>query len=242
VGGDVGGRGYGHQRAWYNETFVANNTRYLTFMQLHGAGVIWDLQPKMRTFVTFSIDESTPTTLNFHSALVLPETPKNIAWLNDAHTSVAVITKSAMLIYSFDTTNGWTLVSTTTGQFYSVGRDSLGRIWAVDRDSKSQARIHLVEGNNVPLTVTLNPQVAADFNYSGAASDAALLVNAYDRNGSRMAVPVYLSVIGSSLRIVDQNSAQVSEITVTTSTTADTVVPIKVVSAGQSSFQTYVNL
>lgn len=241
VSGSSTSTNYGMQRCWYNETFVKDGTRYLTLMQLHGAGGVYDSVALRKSFVTYSINASDPKQLTYHSNVVIPSTPKNICFLNDERTSLAVITTSIMYIYNFDATLGWTLLTSQPYKFYAVGRDSLGRIWSVDRDTLGYARSHIVEGLGIPVSVTVVPQVAAAFNFSGAASDAAVLVNAYDRNEARIASTVTLEVSGSSVRLVNGSSQQVTSLEVTTSVSADTVVSVKVIAAGAAEIDSYVN-
>jgi hypothetical protein len=241
VSGSSTSNNYGMQRCWYNETFVKDGNRYLTLMQLHGAGGVYDSSALRRSFVTYSINASNPKQLTYHSNVVIPATPKNICFLNDERTSLAVITASSMYVYNFDSTNGWTLLTTLNYKFYAVGRDSLGRIWSIDRDSLGHARSHVIEGLGIPASVSVIPQTAAEFNFTGTASDAAFLVNAYDRDGRRMISNVTLEVAGSSLRLVNGSSQQVTTLQVTTSASADTVVPVKVIAAGQSEVEAYVN-
>jgi hypothetical protein len=227
VGGDVGSRGYGHQRAWYNETFTFGGVRYLTFMQLHGAGGIWDLQPKMRTFVTFSIDESTPTTLNFHSSVEIPFTPKNIVWLNDNHTIMGVFTHTAFYVYSFGA-GGWTLIGTWNLQFNSVGRDSLGRIWAHESGQYAWGALHLIT-LNVPVTISITaPQTT--YNFTGTTISTNFTVNTYNQAGQRIVSTVKLVIDGGSMLFSGNNLTT----TVTTSSSADTTVPVSITAGGIS--------
>lgn len=237
---------YGNQRVWYNETFTntvsSTTTRYLTLFQLHGGGNAYDADPKQRTFITYSMTTGTPTTLVYHSSVIIPLTPKNIVWLNDARTTVGVFTHINFYVYTFDPagTNGWVLTSTIPYQLNAVGRDSLNRIWAADVGPNQMGRIHLITPS-VPATVSF-VTAASSYNYAGSTINSTGALNAYDVNGNRMAVSVTLTVTGSSLVLVNSSSVQVTTLTVTTSTSADTTVNIAIIAAGNSSVVTSVNV
>ena len=218
---------YGMQRLWLNETFSSGGTRYLTFMQLHGANV-FDGDSKMRTFVTFSVDPSNPKSLTYHSKAIIPSTPKNIIWLNDACTLMGVFSQNNFYIYSFTGGSGWTLSSTLPNQFWGVGRDSLGRIWAVDTGGNGYVRVHLI----TPSTpVTISVVTAQDtFNFTGNNIATTLTVNAYNSTGARMATAVKLVIDGGSMTFA--GSALTT--TVTTSASADTNVAVTITGGGIS--------
>lgn len=237
---------YGAQRLWYNETFTntvsSTTTRYITLFQLHGGGNSYDSDPKQRTFITYSMTTGTPTTLVYHSSVIIPLTPKNIVWLNDTRTTLGVFTHTAFYVYTFDATgvNGWVLTSTIPYQFNAVGRDSLNRIWATDVGPNQMGRIHLITPS-VPATVSVTT-AASSYNYAGSTINSTATVNAYDVNGNRLAVSVTLTVSGTSLVLVNSSSVQVTTLTVTTSTSADTTVNIAIIGAGNSNIITSVNV
>jgi hypothetical protein len=232
---------YGLQRCWYNETFVKDGNRYLTFMQLHGAGGVYDGTALQRSFVTYSVNASNPKELTYHSNIVIPETPKNICFLDDSRTSMAVITASSLYVYTFNTSTGWTRTITTAGTFYAVGTDSLGRVWAADKSVQSQTRIHILDGLGIPASITVIAETPSEFNFTGTPSDASIVVNAYNVSGQRVAVNVTLEIVGNSLRLVDGSSQQVSTLVVATSASTDTIVPVKVIASGAANIDAYVN-
>lgn len=237
---------YGNQRVWYNETFTnlynAVTTRYITLFQLHGGGNAYDFDPKQRTFITYSMVANTPTSLVYHSSVVIPLTPKNIVWLNDARTTLGVFTHTTFYVYTFDVTgvNGWVLTSTLPYQFNAVGRDSMNRIWAVDVGPNQAGRVHLIT-TSVPATVSVTT-ASSSYNYAGSTISSTAIVNAYDVNGNRLAVSVTLTVSGTSLVLVNASSVQVTTLTVTTSASADTTVNIAIIAAGNSNIITSVNV
>lgn len=228
------------QRLWYNETFVLSGTRYLTLFQLHGSGAAYDSEPKYRTFVTFTVNPSNPKALTYHSKITIPVTPKNMIWLNDEHTQMGVFTWNNFYIYNFDATAGWSMTANLPYRFEAVGRDLTGRIWAVDGGPYSWGRLHLITPA-VPTTVAV-VLAQNSYNYQGTVIDTTATLNAYDTSGNRIAAVVVLKVEGTSLKLINGSSQQVTELAVTTSSSANTVVNVKVVGAGVSNIVASINI
>jgi len=227
---------YGYQRAWYNETFTSGGSRYLTLFQFHGAGGVFDPYPQMRTLMTYTMNPSQPKTLTFHSATVVPSTPKNIVWLDDARTICGIFGHNNFYIYSFNTTTGWTLTTNLPYQFYSAGRDSTGRIWAIEAGPLGYGLLHLITPS-VPLTISVT-SASSSYNYSGSTISSTVAVNAYNSSGDRVALSVKLVIEGSSMTF--DGSAQTKY--VTTSASADTTVNISIIGAGVSGIIASANL
>jgi len=233
---------YGMQRAWYNETFVgSDNKRYLTFMQLHGAGGVADSNEKQRTFMTYTINTSSYRQLFFHSNLIIPQTPKNICWLTDDRTLLSVICHSATYIYTFNTSTGWTNTATFPYQYNAVGRDNLGRVWAHDAGFTGYGRLHLLSG--VPATVSV-VSTASSYNYAGTAIPTSFLVDAYDLTGSRMTATINLSVVGNSLKLTTSSGSTnyFNSLTVVTSNSTSTVAYGTVITNGYSNITTTITI
>ena len=219
---------YGMQRISANETFIWNGTRYLTFMNLHGAGGVYDGNTNQRTFVTYSVDSTNPKALTFHSTLVVPATPKNIVWLNDTRTILGIFTQFNFYIYVFNST-GWNLTSSLPYTFQAVGRDNYGRIWGQDVGPLGMARLHLIS-LTTPVSVVVTPG-ATTFQYTGIPIPSNVQINAYDTSGARMTTSVKLVINGGSMTFTNNNLATV----VTTNNSSNTTVPIYVIGAGPSS-------
>jgi len=228
------------QRPWYNETFTVAGTRYLTFMQFHGSGTVYDSEPKYRTFVTFTVNASNPKTLDYHSHVVIPYTPKNIIWLNDARTLMGIFGTSNFNIYSFNQTNGWTVTTSLPFRFDSAGRDSYGRIWAVEGGPFTFGRLHIITPA-VPTTVTVQLS-ESQYNYSGTTIETTATVDAFDVSGNRLIADITLNVEGDSLKFLNTSSQQVSSLVVTTNTATSTPVDVRIISSGLSYIKTSVNI
>lgn len=216
---------YGMQRLWANEVFVSSSTRYLMFMQLHGAGGILDTTAQLRTFPTYRIDPTDPTKLTYFSKIEVPANPKNICWLSDDRTIIGIITHSAFYVYTFAASNGWTQTGYFPFQFNAVGRDNLGRVWAQDT-GPGFGRIHLIT-LNVPVNIVITSD-ASTYYYAGSVNTANLTVNAYSYTGARIATQVKLVIDGGSMTFAGNNLA----LTITTSASADTVVPVTITGGG----------
>lgn len=227
------------QRFWYNETFTVSGTRYLTLIQCHGSGAVYDTEPKYRTFVTFSIDAADPKILNYHSRVIIPVTPKNIIWLNDDRTQMGVFTWNNFYIYTFSAANGWSQTANLPFRFEAVGRDLTGRIWAVDGGPYAYGRLHLITPA-VPTTISL-VLAQSNYNYQGSVINTTATLNAYDQAGNRIAAVVTLKIEGTSMRLVSSGT-EYTELAVTTSNSADTTVNVRVVAAGTSNILASVNI
>jgi hypothetical protein len=216
---------YGSQRCWYNEIFVSSGTRYLMLMQLHGGGGIFDSLATYRTFPTYRVNPNDPKQLTYVSKIEVPATPKNIVWLSDDRTIIGIVTHSALYIYTFSASSGWTQTGNFPFQFWAVGRDNLGRVWGVD-PGPGWGRLHLIT-LNVPVNIVVTTDASAYY-YSGSSSSANLTVNAYSYTGARIATSVKLVIDGGSMTFAGSNLTK----TITTSASGDTVVPVTITGGG----------
>jgi hypothetical protein len=242
----LGQNGTAHkaQRPWYNESFTITNgevtTRYLTLFQFHGSGTVHNDAPLRRSFVTFTVNANDPKELTYHSHVIIPETPKNIVWLNDDLTLFGIFAWNNFYIYRFGQTSGWALISTQPYSFDAVGRDSLGRIWAVDGGPLLWGRLHVFT-SEVPTTISVE-LADVSYNYTGTPIDTTATVNAFNVSGDRMTAEVTLKVEGSSLKLINSSDQEVSELTVTTSSSQDTEVDVRIIGAGTSNIVASVNV
>jgi len=234
---------HGLQRAWYTETFLGDdNRRYLTFMQLHGAGGLFDTDTKKRTFVTYLISTSSYRSLAYHSSVVIPSTPKNICWLNDGRTLLAVIAYSATYIYNWNTSTGWVNTTTFPYSYNAIGRDNLGRVWAQDNGpTTGYGRVHLLSG--VPASVSV-VSTASSYNYAGTAIPTSFLVDAFDLTGSRMTATITLTVAGNSLKLTTSSGSTnyLNSLTVVTNSTSSAIAYGTVISNGYSNITTTITI
>lgn len=211
-----------------NETFVVSGTRYVTVIPMDGGYQVHDGTASARTIVNYSVDAANPALLTYHSKLVVPSTIKNIVWLNDARTQLGIITERSFLIYNFTTQSGWTATATVPYQFWAVGRDSTDRIWGLTYNSTGYVDVHVITAS-IPVRITVTP-ASSTYNYQGSNINSTVNVSAYNINNERIATSVSLSITGSTMTF----SAGATSLTVNTSSSAETSVPIVITGAGQS--------
>jgi hypothetical protein len=232
---------YGMQRLWYNETFVTSTgTRNLIFMQLHGAGGVFDTTSTYRTFPVYAIAPNDPLVLTHVNSVVVPATPKNICWLRDDRTQFAVITHSATFVYTYVTTaTNFLLTATFPYQFNAIGRDNYNRVWAHDTGPIGFGRIHLLSG--VPSNVTVVAS-SSTYSYEGTTSTTSFAVDAWDLSNARLTATINLSVAGSNLLLLNTGGQYVSTLTVITSTSSSTIVTGQIIGSGYSNISASVTI
>jgi hypothetical protein len=232
---------HGGQRVWYNETFLTSTgTRNLIFMQLHGAGGVYDTTSTYRTFPIYTINPNDPLVLTYANSMVVPATPKNIVWLRDDRTQFAVITHNTTFVYTYFTTaTNFLLTSTFPYQFNAVGRDNYNRVWAHDVGPLGYGRIHLLSGVPSNITVTAS---SSTYSYSGSTSTATFSIDAWDLSNARLTATINLSVIGSNLQLLNTSGQYVSTLTVVTSTSSSTIVTGQIIGSGYSSISASVTI
>ena len=220
---------YGFRGVVWNESFVSGGNRYLTLMYMAGEHRIHDSTTDGRTFITYSVDASNATLLTHHSTVTIPETAKNAIFLNDAKTLLGVMGADALYIYNWDNTNGWQLSTTLSDKYYSVGRDSTGRIVATaQRNDADYLETHVITPA-VPVRITITP-ASNSYNHTGTDINTTVAVSAYNITGDRVAVTVALTIDGSTMTF----TGGATSTTVTTSTTADTNVDVIITGSGVS--------
>ena len=187
--------------------------------------------------MTYIISTSSYRSLTYHSSVVIPSTPKNICWLNDGRTLLAVIAYSATYIYNFNTSTGWVNTVTFPYTYNAIGRDTFGRDWATDTGPTGWGRLHLLSG--VPASVSV-ASTAGSYSYAGTPIPTSFLVDAFDLTGSRMTATVVLSVVGTSLKLTTSTTSTnyLNSLTVVTSNSTSTVAYGTVISNGYSSIST----
>ena len=222
---------------FFNETFVNNNNRYLTVMPVTSNHLGHDASDLARTFVSYSVSSSDATALTYHSKIIIPKTPRNMLFLNDARTLMGVLTKDVFYIYKWDNTNGWVKTGDIPGTFVGVGRDSTDRIWAVNAPGDDRwVETHIINPTT-PIKVTITP-ASATYNHTGTTITSTVDVSAYDINGARIATSVALTIEGTTMTFGDDTTSA----TVTTSANAETSQAIKITGAGLSDIVANISL
>lgn len=222
---------------FYNETFVNGGNRYLSVMPVTSNHLGHDASDVARTFVSYSVSSSDATALTYHSKVIIPKTPRNMLFLNDARTLMGVVCKDVFYTYKWDNTNGWVKTGTIPGTFVAVGRDSTDRIWGVATTGDDKwCEIHIINPTT-PIKVTITP-ASATYNHTGTTITSTVDVSAYDINGARVATSVALTIEGTTMTFGDDSTAA----TVTTSANAETSQAIKITGAGLSDIVANISL
>lgn len=221
---------------FFNETFVNGGNRYLSVMPVTSQYLGHDASELARTFVSYSVSSSDATALTYHSKVVIPKTPRNMLFLNDANTLMGVLCKDVFYIYNWDNTNGWVKTGTIPGTFLAVGRDSTDRIWGYASSNDKWGEIHIINPTT-PIKVTITP-ASATYNHTGTTITSTVDVSAYDVSGARVATSVALTIEGSTMTFGDDTTSA----TVTTSANAETSQAIKITGAGLSDIVANISL
>lgn len=224
----------------YNETFVSGGTRYVTFMYLESRSSRLDGAANLRTWVTYSVAAADPKALTHHSTVTIPKTPRDIVWLNDAHTMFGVFTHGTFLVYTFSAGGGWALATTIAENVYSCGRDSLDRIWYITKSTKYAGGTHPLLNlltPSLPVTVTLVP-ASTSYTYAGSNVASSVAVSALNPSGNRLATDIKLVIEGSSMTFTDGTTVK----TVTTLTSGDLTVGTLITGAGYNNMSASVSI
>lgn len=230
----------GSQWGWYksakssicfNETFfwTATSTRYMLLGVITGQVGANDGNDTARTFVTFTIDGSDPKKILYHSKFTVPATAKNMVFLNDARTLLAVVMENQTNLYSFTPATGFALATELSLKVWALGRDRLDRIWAATAGiSSTYADLHLITPS-LPVTVNIVP-AASTYNYTGTTLNSNFTLATLDTTGARVSTDVTLVIDGSTITFSDDTKSKI----ITTSAAGDVTVNIKIVDSGFS--------
>lgn len=239
--------------------FISNGNVYLTMWMVDqfaswlgnptpgAAGATRWATPQQRTMITYQVGSntagSTPTgnadiNLTFHSAYTFPnvvDIPKNFMPLNANGTLMAVVSGSKTNFFTFNNNTGWNSGGVYNTEFRMLGLDNTGRIWgsALDQNNGS---LHIVTPSlslNVVLTIA-----STNYTYTGTPISTNATINVYDSYSNRIATTVTLTTDG--VNTVFTNNG-LRSITVSTSSSGDTTVPLTINGGGISNIYVAVN-
>ena len=225
-----------------------SNNYYLSIFYTHGTDgcLNYNSTQTLRNLTSFSINSANFTALTYHSSTGFPAL--DYVTLNSDNTKLASIELGNAKTWNWDNTNGFTADATEPGAFLGVTRDPSGRIWGVSTSASDLATLpddpnvqsgmataykpcdislHLLN-SDVPNTVSVEFQDST-ITYTGTNLSKNLLVNAYDTSNTRIAKNVELKITAGNA-VFTSNSSKT--LTVTTSTSADTVTPLTISGAG----------
>ena len=219
------------------------SARYLNV--LHTFGNATNLATKtvagQTLMTTFQIDTSTWQALTYIGSIVV--SAYSYCSLDSDNTRIAVITTDAMKVYTC-TAGVWSMTSSESGSINVVARDYNDRIWALDIGTSDYTTITATSTNYSTTwrdiscklhlhTSSLANLIRAEFvtrvqTYQGTNLSNNIRLNAYNTSSNRVATTVYLKLTGSA--IFNENSS--TSLSVTTSASVDTLVPITINGSG----------
>lgn len=135
-------------------------------------------------------------------------------------------------IYQWNSSTGFTQQSTQNIQPSWVGVDSLGRLWVAESETLSLIfgdgqKLYYFPSSGTAIALQASFQ-ASSYTFSGTPINSNIVINAYDLTGARTSVDVLVNLEGSNVTFADGSTRK----TLTTSSSADTLVPIIVKSTG----------
>jgi hypothetical protein len=112
------------------------------------------------------------------------------------------------------------------GDIMEIGEDSQGRIWTLKWPNTSRRINRELHLESLDLARRVEVRTEKDtYDYQGTDINSNISVSAYDHEDNRVAVGLTLNMIGSGIVFSSNNSTSIS---LTTLTTDDNVVPIKI--------------
>ena len=225
------------------------DNRYLNVIFTYGYSGITSTRAAAGSLAmtTFQIDTSTWQSLTYMGSIAV--SAYSFCSLDSGNTRIAVITTGAMKVYTC-TAGTWTESSSEAGAIAVVARDYEDRLWAIDvgnasltsntqRSAQSTLYATVSSYYEVPIKVILHTSsltnlVTAEFvtrsqSFGGSNLSNNVKVNAYNTSSARIATTVYLKLVGSNAVFTDNSSTSIS---ITTSSSADTLVPVTITGSG----------
>lgn len=224
--------------------FTVSGTNYITFWicdmasTLGSSALRWNTDKK-RTMLTFTIGSGTgDDVLTYHSKVTFPGVnaiPRNFMPINEAGTHVVVPVAGACKFYTFNTSTGWEQTGTYGAEFRQLGLDSTNRLWGTSTE-RGFNTIHTITPST-PVTVSV-VMASPSYTYTGTNIATTAVVNAYDSNGARVVASINLTIEGSTM-LFTSNSTK--NLTVSTSSSADTTVSLTISGGGVNNIVASVN-
>ena len=154
---------------------------------------------------------------------------------DNTQTRVVAVYDDRLVFYAWSSlTEAWTLQSTQPLHTGDVGVDTAGRVWATTSigtyrsTGVDKQELHLFETAGALANIEVSFD-AATYTFTGLVIDANLVLNAFDTAGNRVAISVRLDRVSTNFSFAGNNASVV----VSTSLSADTLVPISIFGTGQ---------
>jgi hypothetical protein len=231
---------------WFTKgyQFTVSGVNYITFWICEMASTLgssasrWNTDKK-RTMLTFTIGSGTgDDVLTYHSKITFPGVnamPRNFMAINSEGTQVVVPIAAATKFYLFNPSTGWGETGSYGAEFRQLGLDSSNRLWGTSAE-KGFNTIHTITPST-PVTVSV-VMAAASYTYTGTNIATTAVVNAYDSVGNRVVASVNLTIEGTTM-VFTSNSTK--NLTLSTSSSADTTVSLTISGGGVNNIVASVN-
>ena len=211
--------------------FEDAGARYLN-IAVYEPGITTSVLPSFTHLYLWQLNSKTEAT--FIQKLSLGDGGRVRAVLptNSTQKRICVVYDDKIATYVWNPLSNWIVQGVNDIASNDVGIDSQERIWVTTSTGTYQSadlsaqQLHVFE--NVSAAATLTMSFAdSSYEFEGSTIDSNIILNAFDANGSRVALSVILERISTNFSFSGNAST-----TVVTSTTGDTLVPISIFSTG----------
>jgi hypothetical protein len=217
-------------RAW---TFVDGATNYLC-VGVYEPGATSTVPTTAINLYLWRLDSKTTATFLQKLELGVAGRVRSFMPIDSTQKRLAVVYDDGIKFYAWNSSTNWTFQSNQSLQTQDVGVDSQGRVWATDIGSYAPGTptgylsqsLYVYEPSGAAVNITVSFAQSA-YTYTGATIASSIVVNAYDTAGARVALSVTLTRDTTNFDFAGSPST-----VITTSTSADTIVPISVFGTG----------
>lgn len=172
---------------------------------------------------------ATPTVISYVSSILLNQTshPQAIVPTDSTFANLVMPTGNSLDFYSWSqATEAYVKSSSVTMAPKAISIDQTGRIWVNEDNTNRNANLNVFSPTiSSTVTVTFDTPVLS---YAGTVLNANLIVNAYSFAGARIVNNVTIILDSNNCTFADGSTTK----TVSTLSTGDLLVPIKVTGAG----------
>ena len=217
-------------RAW---TFVDGGTNYLC-VGVYEPGASSTVPTTAINLYLWRLDSKTVATFLQKLEVGVAGRVRSFMPIDSTQKRLAVVYDDKITFYSWNSSTNWTFQSNQSLQTQDVGVDSQGRVWATDIGSYAPGyptgylsqSLYVYEPSGAATNITVS-FLSSAYTYTGATISSSVVVNAYDTAGARVALSVTLTRDTTNFDFSGSPST-----VITTSTSADTLVPISVFGTG----------
>ena len=217
-------------RAW---TFVDGATKYLC-LGVYEPGATSTVSTTALNLYLWRLDSKTSSTFLQKVSLGTAGRVRAIMPVDSAQKRLVIVYDDQVVFYAWNSSTNWTFQSAQPVQTQDVGIDTQGRVWVTTSGTYAPGipagynlqSLNVYEPSGAATNITVSFQSSA-YTYTGATISSNVIVSAYDTAGVRVALSVTLTRDTTNFDFSGNPS-----VVVTTSTLADTLVPISVFSTG----------